>query len=70
MGQELGPLYGELVIPFRDGNQSDIQSEVSAMEETTRLMIEEAAYFLAEKRGFKPGYELADWLQAEAQIRK
>ena len=34
------------------------------------MMIEEAAYFLAEKRGFSPGYELQEWLQAEAQITK
>ncbi len=28
----------------------------------------EAAYYLAEKRGFEPGHELADWLQAEARF--
>jgi hypothetical protein len=48
----------------------DIKEEVDAMEEKTRLMIEEAAYYLAEKRGFKPGDDWADWFQAEAQIRK
>lgn len=31
-------------------------------------MIREAAYFLAERRGFAPGHELDDWLQAEAAI--
>jgi len=31
-------------------------------------MIAEAAYFQAEKRGFQPGYELADWLEAEKNI--
>lgn len=31
-------------------------------------MIAEAAYFRAEKRGFAPGNELADWFQAEAEI--
>ncbi|MGE5626099.1 MAG: DUF2934 domain-containing protein [Bacillota bacterium] len=31
-------------------------------------MIAEAAYFRAEKRGFAPGDEVADWLQAEAEI--
>lgn len=29
--------------------------------------IAEAAYFLAEARGFKPGYELDDWLKAKQQ---
>ena len=27
-----------------------------------------AAYFIAQRRGFEPGHELDDWLQAEAQI--
>jgi hypothetical protein len=31
-------------------------------------MIRVAAYYLAEKRGFAPGAELDDWLQAEAAI--
>ena len=70
MSQELRSLYGELVIPFHNENHPDIQNEVDAMEETTRIMIEEAAYFLAEKRGFAPGHEVEDWHQAEAQIRK
>jgi hypothetical protein len=70
MSQELRPLYGELVIPFHHQNQSNILGELSTVQEQTRLMIEEAAYFLAEKRGFKPGHELGDWLQAEAQIKK
>jgi hypothetical protein len=31
-------------------------------------MICDAAYFLAERRGFIPGHELDDWLTAEKQI--
>ncbi|MEY2681027.1 MAG: hypothetical protein RL661_1258 [Pseudomonadota bacterium] len=31
-------------------------------------MIEEAAYFLAEKRHFAPGFEEQDWLKAKQQI--
>jgi len=31
-------------------------------------LIAEAAYFLAEKRGFAPGFQLEDWLAAETQI--
>lgn len=33
-------------------------------------MIAEAAYFRAERRGFAAGYELQDWLEAEAEIDK
>ncbi len=31
-------------------------------------MIAEAAYYLAEKRGFAPGHDAADWAAAEKQI--
>jgi hypothetical protein len=31
-------------------------------------MIQEAAYYLAEKRNFAPGYEEEDWLAAQAEI--
>lgn len=31
-------------------------------------MIAEAAYFIAEKRGFAPGNHAADWAQAESDI--
>lgn len=32
-------------------------------------MIAVAAYFRAEQRGFAPGHEMDDWLQAEAECR-
>jgi hypothetical protein len=31
-------------------------------------LIAHAAYFRAMNRGFAPGYELADWLAAEAEV--
>lgn len=31
-------------------------------------MVAEAAYFRAEQRGFVPGSEMSDWLQAEADV--
>lgn len=36
--------------------------------ERRAAMIAEAAYFRAEKRGFGPGGETDDWLQAEAEV--
>ncbi len=33
-------------------------------------MIAEAAYYRAQRRGFAPGHELEDWLQAEAELRR
>ncbi len=70
MSQESALLYGELVTTSHEENRAYIPDEERVMEEQTRLMIEEAAYFLAAKRGFTAGYELDDWLQAEAQINK
>lgn len=31
-------------------------------------MIAEAAYFMAEHRGFEPGHETEDWLAAETEV--
>jgi hypothetical protein len=33
-------------------------------------MVEEAAYYLAEKRNFASGFEEQDWLAAKAQIKR
>lgn len=32
-------------------------------------MIEKAAYYHAERRGFEPGHELEDWLAAEQDVQ-
>jgi hypothetical protein len=37
-------------------------------DELRRRMIEEAAYYRAEKRGFSGGDDVQDWLAAEAEI--
>ena len=34
-----------------------------------RAAIAELAYYRAERRGFAPGGELEDWLDAEAEVR-
>ncbi|WP_126443991.1 DUF2934 domain-containing protein [Sulfuricystis multivorans] len=36
--------------------------------EQRRLYVEVAAYYIAERRGFRGGSEMEDWLQAEAEI--
>jgi hypothetical protein len=39
------------------------------IDPTVRLeMIRNAAYYLAERRGFAPGHELDDWLVAEREL--
>ena len=37
-------------------------------QDTINKMVEEAAYYLAEKRNFAPGFEEQDWLDAKQQI--
>jgi hypothetical protein len=36
--------------------------------EVREIMIAEAAYYIAERRGFEPGAEVDDWLEAESAI--
>jgi hypothetical protein len=37
---------------------------------TRQALIAELAYFRALRRGFEPGHELEDWLEAEAEFEK
>ena len=46
----------------------DAQVDVSAEE--LRQLISEAAYYRAKQRGFAPGHELEDWIQAEQEIMR
>ena len=38
-------------------------------EEVYKL-IQESAYFKAKARGFAPGHEVQDWIEAEAEVRR
>lgn len=40
----------------------------SQSPEDLRKRIEEAAYYRAKQRGFVPGHELEDWVQAESEV--
>jgi hypothetical protein len=44
-----------------------MRSEMSP-EEIYKL-IQEAAYYKAKARGFAPGHEVQDWIEAEAEVR-
>jgi hypothetical protein len=39
-----------------------------ATSQETRRQIAEAAYFRAKERGFAPGRELDDWVEAESEV--
>jgi hypothetical protein len=45
-----------------------VPDRVSAPRTTRFEMIATAAYYIAERRGFTPGDELADWLAAESAV--
>jgi hypothetical protein len=49
-----------------EGLGASARAEVSAEE--VRKLIAEAAYYRAKKRGFTPGHEVEDWVQAEAEV--
>lgn len=42
--------------------------EAECREAERHSMIEQAAYYRAEKRRFAPGHALADWLAAEQEV--
>ena len=44
------------------------RADISADE--VRKLISEAAYYRAKQRGFQPGHELDDWIQAEAEVTR
>jgi hypothetical protein len=55
------------VQPIKQDAAARVQPEIS--DDEIRGRIAEVAYYRAQQRGFSPGYELDDWLAAEAQIR-
>lgn len=59
-GAELSARASERVEDARDGQ--------AAEERHQRIAV--AAYYRAERRGFMPGCEMDDWLEAEAEVRE
>ena len=51
--------------PSTNADRSSPSDEPVAVSH--RYCIATAAYYKAEARGFEPGHELNDWLQAEAE---
>ncbi|WP_446809207.1 DUF2934 domain-containing protein [Methylomonas sp. 2BW1-5-20] len=49
-------------------SQQDIEAKAEYQKQLSCQEIAEVAYFKAEKRGFLPGYELGDWLEAEKEV--
>jgi Protein of unknown function (DUF2934) len=57
-GKSSGPLGG-------NGN-----TRADLSPEQVYLLIQETAYFKAKERGFAPGGEVQDWIEAEAEVRR
>ena len=55
-------------MPASPAPRREPPSEQPAPEDIRRR-IEMAAYLRAKQRGFTPGYELEDWLKAEAEVK-
>jgi hypothetical protein len=56
--------------PVSEQREAPLRSNVRAAipQDELRRLIAEAAYYKAEQRGFSPGYEERDWLEAEAVV--
>ena len=51
-----------------DTGGSSARANISPEE--LRQLISEAAYYRAKQRGFAPGHEVEDWIQAEAEVMR
>jgi len=49
-------------------SSSSVSARPQIASEETRRLIAEAAYFRAKQRGFEPGHELEDWVEAESEV--
>jgi hypothetical protein len=49
---------------------TDQLASTGIVPDERKLMIEEAAYYRAQRRGFDPADQLSDWLEAEVEVDK
>jgi hypothetical protein len=54
--------------PKKGNSEARPASGPSISAQERQMLISRAAYFRAEKRGFAPGGELQDWVEAEAEV--
>lgn len=75
MRGKTGPQHSQLTgttasatVATRKRRAESSTASAKIVPEQRQQLIALAAYFIAERRGFAPGNELEDWLQAEAEI--
>ncbi len=59
---------GRLVIESDDGSRVEIRLDANRVEPKT--LVEKLAYTLSERRGFTPGSDLDNWLEAERTVQQ
>jgi len=62
--------HGNSQTPATQQQTQNVQAPGAVGPKERRHRIAEAAYLRAEHRGFLPGCELQDWLEAEAEVDK
>jgi Protein of unknown function (DUF2934) len=61
------PLVTAAAVPAKKAKAASAPAHFAGPGQRAAL-IAKAAYYRAEKRGFAPGHETADWLAAEAEV--
>ena len=56
--------------PTAFGNPVNNTARADISPDEVRKLISEAAYYRAKQRGFAPGHEVEDWIQAEAEVMR
>jgi hypothetical protein len=67
--RKVQPLKQDAATRPPPGQDAAPRAQPEVANDEARQRIAEVAYYRAQQRGFSPGYELEDWLAAEAQIR-
>lgn len=62
------PRSAKTAATARSKSSKNVKKTVLSTPEQREQMIAEAAYYLAEQRGFAGGDALEDWLQAEVAV--
>jgi len=56
----------EFISELTAGCRSITEADVERLQSA----VAEAAYYKAERRGFAPGLDVSDWLEAESEIKR
>jgi hypothetical protein len=62
------PIAVEPTLHTHVPDEARLDPDAAWRDEDRLDMIAASAYYRAERRGFLPGYELADWLEAEREV--